>query len=70
MATVSVILIPTAMFNTLPMDCNLCQPGRGVCLKQAGNQTFKQDERGLQKDPGYNMWWAKKYCLMNEVSPI
>ena len=66
MATVSVILIPTAMFNTLPMDCNLCQPGRGACL----NQTFRQDAQGLQEDPEYNMWWAKKYCLMNEVSPI
>ena len=50
-------MLPTAIINSTPLDCTLCQPG--ICPSNY-TETSKPD-------PGYNAWWVKKYCTFTAV---
>ena len=50
------IVLPTAIINGTPLDCTLCKPG--IC---PSNMTKNNS------DPGYNVWWVKKFCTFESV---
>ena len=58
--------IPTTMFSSTPLNCQLCS-------EDVNNCEFMEDLEGFnrtktRKDgPGYYGGWVKKYCSMNEV---
>ena len=56
---VGVVLIPSAIVTGTPLDCNFCP-----------HRNFTSDPEGCVNDddvknPGFNGWWAKKYCTYN-----
>jgi len=72
MTMLGVILLPTAMFSAAPMDCNRCIKPSDCMAGVQGHyppnvSEWKYIVDGKQEESGYNNWWVKKYCLMNEV---
>ena len=80
LAMISVILLPTALFAAAPLECTYCT--NDFCKGEKGGIDFDRlsnppvwdgEEFNETKNfdgakaVGINMWWAKKYCLMNEV---
>ena len=80
LAMVSVILLPTALFAAAPLECTYCT--NDFCQGVKGGidfnnlpapewemgETFNETKNYKAATAvGINMWWAKKYCLMNEV---
>ncbi len=59
---VGLIVLPTAIINSTPLDCNLC---KGQCADEAA--LIGKNVSATTEDPGYNAWWVKKYCTMTAV---
>lgn len=54
------IVLPTAIINGTPLDCNFCQ--RDHCAGKLDTNRTEPHE-----DPGFNAWWVKKYCTFTSV---
>ena len=65
------VSMPTAMFYTTPLDCQVCKESLKNCDFMRGKEGFFPVGRTIDNktilDPGYSTWWAKKYCNENYV---
>ena len=56
---VGVVLIPSAIVTGTPLDCNFCP------YESSTNSSIREGCFNEEPDPGFNAWWAKKYCTYN-----
>lgn len=56
---VGVVLVPSAIVTSTPLDCTFCGENTGYCGMYNTTLTYKED------DPKFNAWWVKKYCTYN-----
>eukprot|EP00095_Tigriopus_kingsejongensis_P004020 maker-scaffold5_size1054832-snap-gene-1.15 protein:Tk04020 transcript:maker-scaffold5_size1054832-snap-gene-1.15-mRNA-1 annotation:"leucine-rich repeat-containing protein 8e" len=54
------IVLPTAIINGTPLDCNFCQ-------KDHCDGKLDRNRSEPHDDPGFNAWWVKKYCTFTSV---
>ena len=60
----SIIVLPTSIFNDTPLDCNWCQKGYNALNKCETNYT---NNATYKEKPNYTEEFVKKYCTYEYV---